>query len=72
MPKKTYFSALRLAVICDLLTLPDGILSLRNAAANPGTRFIVVNKGLGVLPVRKLLLYGGSLPCPGISKSWAI
>ncbi len=53
--KLSHLSALRLAVICDRLKVPAGMLSLRSAA-NPGTRFIVVNNGLGVLPVRILLL----------------
>lgn len=40
-----YLSIGRLWVIWTRLTLPDGILSLRNAAATPGTRFAVENNG---------------------------
>lgn len=41
----THPSIERLCAIWTRLTLPDGILSRRRAAANPGTRFAVENKG---------------------------
>lgn len=45
----------RLELICTRLTLPDGILSRRSAAATPGTRFAVENKGRCSLGCRPLL-----------------
>lgn len=48
----------RLEFICTLLTLPEGMLSRRNAAATPGTRLAVENKGRCSL---------GCLPLPGLS-----